>query len=75
MFNSTAKRVHMQVTIQRRNYIPENTQQHERNRRWEILIMQGQTVLDGTIAPKNRVKYCEKFIKELCLERGWEIVN
>lgn len=64
----------MQVTITKRTYIPENYQQQEANRVVEILIMKGDEVLDGARFPVKKTRECEKFVKELCRERGWEIV-
>jgi hypothetical protein len=65
----------MQVTIRRRVYIPENYQQRPGNRKLEIVAMHGDEVLDGTEGPLKMRKYMEKFMREMCAERGWEVVQ
>ena len=67
----------MQVTLHTRSFIPANFQQREGNTHWEVAAVDAQgNVLDGIVAwGIRKQKQAEKFMRELCAERGWVIVN
>lgn len=66
----------MQVTLHTRSYIPANYQQRPGNTHWEVTAVDAQgTLLDGvTILGTSKQKQAEKFMQNLCTERGWEVI-